>query len=209
MTKETIRILLADDHPMILQGTKFYLESKGYHVSDVCSNGATAFSLIELNRPEIAILDISMPRMSGIEVAKKIQENNIPCAVVLLTMHNELNIYKKAVEYGVKGYLLKNFSNDELEACLQKVAVGEGYISAQLASELIRPKAESELETLSTMERKIVELISQQNSNKQIGEMLFVSERTVEWHRRNIIEKLNLPKEKNILMKWALQNFNQ
>jgi DNA-binding NarL/FixJ family response regulator len=209
MTKETIRILLADDHPMILQGTKFYLESKGYHVSDVCSNGATALSLIELNRPEIAILDISMPKMSGIEVAKKIHENNIPCAVVLLTMHNELNIYKKAVEYGVKGYLLKNFSNDELDACLQKVAVGESYISAQLANELIRPKAESELEMLSTMERKIVELISQQNSNKQIGEMLFVSERTVEWHRRNIIEKLNLPKEKNILMKWALQNFNQ
>lgn len=209
MTKETIRILLADDHPMILQGTKFYLESKGYYVSDVCSNGATAFSLIELNRPEIAILDISMPKMSGIEVAKKIHENNIPCSVVLLTMHNELNIYKKALEYGVKGYLLKNFSNDELDACLQKVAVGESYISAQLANELIRPKAESELEMLSTMERKIVELISQQNSNKQIGEMLFVSERTVEWHRRNIIEKLNLPKEKNILMKWALQNFNQ
>lgn len=206
MTKETIQILLADDHPMILQGTKSYLEINGYTISDVCSNGMTAFSLIERNRPAIAILDISMPKMSGIEVAKKIQEYNIPCAVVLLTMHNELNIYKKAMEYGVKGYLLKNFSNDELDACLQKVALGGSYISPHLANELVRPKAESELETLSTMERKIVELISQQKNNRQIGEMLFVSERTVEWHRRNIIEKLNLPKEKNILMKWTLQN---
>lgn len=209
MTKENIQILLADDHPMILQGTKFYLESKGYVVGDICSNGVTAFSLIDRNRPAVAILDISMPKMSGIEVAKKIQENNIPCAIILLTMHNELNIYKKALEYGVKGYLLKNFSNDELDACLQKVLNGESYFSPQLDSELIKNKNHSELESLSVMERKIVELIGKQNSNKQIGELLFVSERTVEWHRRNIIDKLNLPKEKNILMKWALQNVGQ
>ncbi len=209
MTKENIQILLADDHPMILQGTKFYLESKGYVVGDICSNGLTACSLIELNRPAIAILDISMPKMSGIEVAKKIHENHIPCAIVLLTMHNELNIYKKALEYGVKGYLLKNFSNDELDACLQKVLKGESYTSPQLETELIKNKYHSQIESLSVMERKIVELIGKQNTNKQIGELLFLSERTVEWHRRNIIDKLNLPKEKNILMKWALQNINE
>jgi len=201
-----MKILLADDHPMILQGTKSYLESLGYTISDMCSSGATALTLIERNQPDIAILDINMPEMSGMEVAKQVQSKRLACKIVLLTMHNEKNIYKRAMEYGVCGYLLKNFANTEMEECLKTVAKNKCYTSPHLAAELVINKAESSMEQLSVAERKIVELISKGNSNKQIGEILFTSERTIEWHRRNIIEKLNLPKEKNVLLTWAMQN---
>lgn len=202
-----MKILLADDHPMILEGTKSFLESIGYTIGDMCSSGASALRLIERNAPDVAILDINMPEMSGIEVARQVQAKKLPTKIVLLTMHNEKNIYKRAVEYGVCGYLLKNFARTEIEECLRAIAKNKCYTSPHLAAELVANKAESSLEQLSITERKIVELISKGNNNKQIGEILFISERTIEWHRRNIIDKLELPKEKNVLLTWALQNF--
>lgn len=201
-----MNILLADDHPMILQGTQSFLESLGYTISDLCSSGTGALNLIELHKPDVAILDINMPEMSGLEVAKQVQIRKLSCKVVLLTMHNESNIYKKAMEYGVYGYLLKNFSSTEIDNCLKTVAKNERYVSPHIASELVTNAADTSLEQLSITERKIVELISQQKNNKQIGEILFISERTIEWHRRNIIEKLDLPKGKNTLLTWTLQN---
>ena len=201
-----MKILLADDHLMILQGTKSYLESLGYTIDELCSNGRVALNLIEMRKPDIAILDINMPEMSGLEVAKNVQIRKLPCKIVLLTMHNENNIYKKAMEYGVYGYLLKNFSGNEIDECLKTVAQNERYTSPHLAAKLITNDADDSLAKLSITERKIVELISQQKNNKQIGELLFISERTIEWHRRNIIEKLDLPKGKNTLLTWTLQN---
>lgn len=201
-----MNILLADDHPMILQGTKGFLESLGYTISDLCSSGSVALTLIERHKPDIAILDINMPEMSGLEVAKQVQSRKLPCKIILLTMHNEKNIYKKALEYGVYGYLLKNFSSTEIDACIKTVSNNEHYTSSHLASELITNTTDNNLEKLSLTERKIVELISQQNNNKQIGEALFISERTIEWHRRNIIEKLDIPKGKNALLGWTLKN---
>jgi DNA-binding NarL/FixJ family response regulator len=201
-----MKILLADDHPMILQGTKSFLESLGYTISDLCSSGSVALNLIERLKPDVAILDINMPEMSGLEVAKNIQSRKLPCKVILLTMHNEKKIYKKAMEYGVYGYLLKNFSSTEIDECLKTVAKNERYTSPHLAAELATTIADNNLEKLSITERKIVELISQQKNNKQIGNALFISERTIEWHRRNIIEKLDLPKGKNTLLTWTLQN---
>ncbi len=201
-----MKILLADDHPMILQGTKAFLESLGYMVSDLCSSGSVALNLIERNKPDIAILDINMPEMSGLEVTKQVQSRKLPCKIILLTMHNEKNIYKKAMEYGAYGYLLKNFSSTEIDECLKAVAKNERYASPHLATELVTNATDNSLELLSITERKIIELISQQKNNKQIGEALFISERTIEWHRRNIIEKLNLPKGKNTLLTWTLQN---
>jgi DNA-binding NarL/FixJ family response regulator len=201
-----MNILLADDHPMILQGTKSFLESLGNTVSDLCSSGSVALRLIEFRKPDVAILDINMPEMSGLEVAKIVQSRKLPCKIVLLTMHNETSIYKKAMEYGVYGYLLKDFAVTEIEECLKMVAKNERYTSPHLRAKLATSETDDSLEKLSITERKIVELISQQKNNKQIGELLFISERTIEWHRRNIIEKLDLPKGKNTLLTWTLQN---
>ncbi len=202
-----IKIILADDHPMILQGTKSFLENLGYTNIELCSNGTAALKLIENNKADIAILDINMPEMSGIEVAKRVQTAKNSCKIILLTIHNEKEVYKKAMEYGVYGYLLKNFSSDEIDKCIKVVTKGEKYSSPHLNDELQINESETALETLNVTERKIVELIAEQKSNKQIGDVLFMSERTVEWHRRNIIEKLNLPKEKNSLLTWAIKNF--
>ena len=203
-----MKILIADDHPFTLQGTKSFVESYGYKVMDTCSNGISAFNLISLHNPDVAILDINMPGQDGLDVAKKVQENKLKTKVVLLTMHKEMTIYKKANEYGIYGYILKEHAHTELEKCLEEVKKGNRYKSEFLIDDLISDKANAtdELSKLTLSERKIVELIAQQKTSKQIAELLFLSEKTVEGHRGNVIEKLGLVKEKNTLLKWAIQN---
>lgn len=203
-----MKILIADDHPFTLQGTKSFVESYGYKVVDTCSNGISAFNLITLHNPDVAILDINMPGQDGLDVAKKVQESKLKTKVILLTMHKEMTIFKKANEYGIYGYILKEHAQTELEKCLEEVKKGKRYVSEFLIDDLISDKidATSELSRLTLSERKIVELIAQQKTSKQIAELLFLSERTVEGHRSNIIEKLGLVKEKNTLLKWAIQN---
>ena len=203
-----MKILIADDHPFTLQGTKSFVESYGYKVVDACSNGISAFNLITLHNPDVAILDINMPGQDGLDVAKKVQESKLKTKVILLTMHKEMTIFKKANEYGIYGYILKEHAHTELEKCLEEVKKGKRYVSEFLIDDLISDKidATNELSRLTLSERKIVELIAQQKTSKQIAELLFLSERTVEGHRSNIIEKLGLVKEKNTLLKWAIQN---
>ena len=202
-----MNILIADDHPFTLQGTKSFVESYGYKVADACSNGISALNLIVLHRPEIAILDINMPGLDGLDVAKKVFDDKLQTKIILLTMHKEITIYKKALQYGIFGYILKEHAQDELETCLKEVQLGNKYVSVHLTDELVdsRASSSSDLDKLTVSERKIVELIAQQKTSKQIADLLFLSEKTVEWHRRNIIEKLGLPKEKNSLLKWAIQ----
>lgn len=201
-------ILIADDHPFTLQGTKSFVESYGYKVSDTCSNGTAALNLIRLHHPDIAILDINMPGLDGLDVAKKVQEAKLKTKIILLTMHKEMTVYKKAKEYGIYGYILKEYAQTELQKCLDEVKIGNRYVSAFLEVDLIvdNSRLNHALTALTLSERKIIELISQQKTSKQIAELLFLSEKTVEGHRTNIIEKLGLPKEKNTLLKWALQN---
>lgn len=201
-------ILIADDHPLTLQGTKNFVESFGYRVTDTCSNGTSALNQIQLHRPDMAILDINMPGLDGIDVAKKVWESRLRTKVVLLTMHNETTLYNKAKEYGVYGYILKEYALSELKKCLEEVQKGNHYTSDSLTKDLVANRAEGtgELSRLTFSERKIVELISQQKTTRQIAELLFLSEKTIEGHRSNIIEKLGLPKEKNVLLKWAMRH---
>jgi two-component system nitrate/nitrite response regulator NarL len=203
-----MRILIADDHPFTLQGTKSFIESYGHKVTDTCSNGISALNLITLHAPDVAILDINMPGLDGLDVSKKIQENKLKTKVILLTMHKEITIYKKATEYGIYGYILKEHAQKELEICLEEVQKGNRYVSAHLEDDLIADTLDSDnkLAILTLSEKKIIELIAQQKTSKQIAELLFLSEKTVEGHRSNIIEKLGLVKEKNTLLKWAIQN---
>lgn len=206
-----MNILVADDHPFTLQGTKSFVESYGYKVTDTCSNGTSALNLILLHLPEIAILDINMPGLDGLEVAKKIQEAKIRTKVILLTMHKEMTIYKKASQYGIFGYILKEHAQAELEHCLLEVKKGNKYISSLLEDDLIACADQNlgKLTTLTFSERKILEQVANQKTSKQIADLLFLSEKTVEGHRGKIIEKLGLPKEKNALLKWAIQNYHK
>jgi DNA-binding NarL/FixJ family response regulator len=204
-----MNILIADDHTLTLLGTKSFVESLGYRVGSVCSNGITAYNEICSKNFTIALLDINMPGMDGLEILEKIYTNKIRTKVILLTMHREISIYKKANELGVFGYLLKNHSEEELDLCLKAVANNIQYISPHITKELVMDKKETgdnDLSKLTFTENKILEMIGKQHSTKQIAALLFISEKTVEGHRRNIIDKLGLPKEKNILLQWAIKN---
>lgn len=205
-----MKILIADDHPLTLQGTKSFVQLFGYTVIDTCSNGIAALNLINLHVPDIAILDIDMPGMDGLDVAEKILLSKLKTKIVLLTMHKEMTVYERAKEIGVFGYVLKEHAQNELEDCLKKVALGNEYVSAFLDEELINNSSlEAEMLQLTFSEKKILELIKIQKTNKQIAQSLFLSERTIEGHRRNIIEKLGLAKEKNSLLKWAIQSHSK
>lgn len=205
-----MKILVADDHPLTLMGTKGFIESLGFEVEDICSNGITAFNLIMAHKPQIAVLDINMPGLDGLEVLEKVYAQKVKTKIILLTMHKEVSIFNKANQYGLSGYILKEHAQEELEICLKEVMNGNQYVSRNLSNELTIDRNidhNSELSKLSFAEKKIVELIAQNKTSKQIAELLFISEKTVEGHRTNIIKKLGLPKEKNTLLVWASRYF--
>jgi DNA-binding NarL/FixJ family response regulator len=202
-------ILIADDHPLTLNGTKVFVESLGYRVADVCSSGILAYNRIAASKPDIALIDLSMPGMSGIDILEKIVLQKLPTKVILLTMHNEVSIFNRAKELGAAGYILKEFAETELEKCLTHVAKNKKWFSPHLEKSLIIGNTETtatDLEKLTFAEKKILSLVGKQQSTKQIAEALFIAEKTVEKHRSNIIQKLNLPSEKNALLIWAIKN---
>ncbi|MBK9338569.1 MAG: response regulator transcription factor [Lewinellaceae bacterium] len=96
-------ILISDDHPLTLMGTKTYIESLGHHICELCSNGINAYNMIRQRKPDIAVLDINMPGMNGIEILEKLHNEPVPTRVILLTMHNEISIFHRAKALGVKG----------------------------------------------------------------------------------------------------------
>lgn len=202
-------ILISDDHPLTLMGTKTYIESLGHHITELCSNGITAYNMILQHKPDIAILDINMPGMNGMEVLEKLQSSQPKTKVILLTMHNEISIFNRAKELNVKGYVLKEFSTDVLEDCINAVLNNETWFNPEMSGQMqINTDSGSEilLDKLTFAEKKIVQLIGRQHTTKEIAQMLFISEKTVENHRSNIMKKLALPAEKNALLVWAVTN---
>lgn len=202
-------ILISDDHPLTLMGTKTYIESLGHHICELCSNGITAYNVIVQREPDIAVLDINMPGMNGIEVLEKLHHTAIKTKVILLTMHKEVSIFKRARDLNARGYVLKEFSIDVLETCINVVLKNETWFSPQLTDKLSHSGDDSKdslLTRLTFAEKKIVELIGKQHTSREIAQILFITEKTVENHRSNIMKKLNLPSEKNALLMWAIQN---
>lgn len=202
-------IIIADDHPLLLRGTKSLLELNGFDVIGSYMNGIEAMNSILVKHPNIAILDISMPGLDGLEIAEKLLLHKSKTKLILLTLHNELSMLNKAKSLGVKGYLLKDFAETELVACIKTIVVGGEYFSKQLIVKIKNNSTENTSEwqnILTPSERKIIEQIAQQKSTKEIAETFFISEKTVEAHRSNIIKKLNLPSEKNALVIWCMKN---
>lgn len=206
-----MKILIADDHPLTLQGTVSYVEKLGHKVVCSCSNGKSALNYIQLHTPDLAILDLNMPGIDGIEVAQKIFESKSQTKIVLLTMHNEMSILNKAKEYNIYGYVLKDKAFHDLEHCLKEIENGKKYFSDAMFNDFkLETEASNDmLSSLTLSEKKIIELIAIQKTSKQIAELLFLSEKTVEGHRTKIIEKLGIPKEKNALLIWAIQNIKK
>lgn len=200
-------IIIADDHPLLLKGLNDFLIEKGYDLVGIGKDGREAYNLIIQHKPDIAILDIQMPYLSGIEIARKCKNQNIDTKVVLITLHKERELFQKAKELNIFGYILKEFALEEIETCIETVKKGKPFFSTKLKELIgIILTEDADLAKLTPSERKILRLIAKDMTNKGIAKQLFISPRTVEKHRSNIIAKLDLEPKTNSLLIWAKEN---
>ena len=211
-----LSILIADDHPMFLDGLRLAIQA----VSDLeivgeATDGESALQLIRTRKPSIAILDVSMPRLDGLAVVRALVEERLPVSVIFLTTYREEKLFKHALDLGVKGYVLKASAASDLVAAIRAVAHGEHFISPALTSDLVKerqqPSVQSggqELGELSPSELRVLTLVGDYKTNKQIADELHISIRTVEVHRTHICQKLGLHGT-HALMRFALTKKNE
>jgi len=207
MTK-TPSILVADDHPLLLKGLIDELSTRGYYVLTGETNGASALTSIAEQQPEIAILDIEMPLLSGFEVIKKAIEKGVSTKFIILTSHKEKAYVAKAKKLNISGYILKDEPFSEVDSCVKAVLRGNQYFSKtfeQIFDTKVTPELEK-IKFLSPSERTIVRLIAQEKTSTEIAELLSISPRTVQKHRANIISKLDLPSTIDSLNLWTSEN---
>ncbi|MDW3646383.1 MAG: response regulator transcription factor [Bacteroidia bacterium] len=205
----SITVFNADDHPILRKGvTDLLNEQEGLEWVGSAENGEEALAKIRLLKPDVAILDIEMPRMTGLEVAKLLIEEGSTTEFCLLTLFKDESFFHHAIEAGIKGYLLKESSEQEIIACVHSLSKGRPYVNPSLTHYLIKPKnAKTDLlSRLSNHEINILKLISKQKTTAEIADMLFISPKTVGNHRSNIGKKLELSGEQNGLLRWALEN---
>ncbi|UNY99784.1 response regulator transcription factor [Zhouia spongiae] len=198
-------ILIADDHPLLLKGLDEELVSKEYNVIATAINGMQALDLILNREPEIAILDIEMPLLSGIEVIKKSKKEGSKTKFIVLTSHKEQGLIYMSTQLGIDGYLLKEEPMSEIERCIAKVMKNETYFSTTFSRVLeteINPQLEK-LKLLSPSERTILRLVAQSMTSKEIADHLLISVRTVQKHRSNIIQKLDIENHDDQLISWT------
>ncbi|WP_104736403.1 response regulator [Hanstruepera ponticola] len=205
---DKISLLVADDHPILLKGLVDELETFNYNVVAAVNNGAMALSEITSLKPEVAILDIQMPLLTGFEVIQKSKDKNLNTKFIILTSHKEKGFILKAQKLNIHGYILKDEPSVELHKCIQAVASGETYFSSEFKrvnQDEVSPELEK-MKFLSPSERTIVRLVAQGNSSKDIANIISISSRTVEKHRSNIIKKLDLTNEMDALSNWAQEH---
>lgn len=212
-----VGILIADDHPVFRRGLRTIIEAESdFEVVGEANDGEDALALIEKTQPAIAILDISMPKLDGLEIANRLRELGSSVKIIFNTMYREEKLFKRALDAGVKGYVLKDCAAVDIVSCLNAVASGQNYTSPELTTYLMNRVREVEsqgathsgLETLTDTERKVLTLIAECKTNKEIAQELFVSARTVETHRNNICKKLDIHGS-HALMKFALDHQTQ
>lgn len=203
-------IIIADDHPLLLKGLNDFLLEKGYNIIGSGKDGREAYNLIIQKQPDIAILDIQMPFLSGIEIAQQCKTNDIKTKIVLITLYKETELYQKAKELNIFGYILKEFALEEIETCIQNVKEGKPFFSAKIKEAIGEDVVtDDQLDILTPSEKKILKLIAKDHTNKEIASKLFISHRTVEKHRSNIITKLELEPKTNSLLIWAKENHHK
>lgn len=196
-----IKIVMADDHPIVRRGFRNMLEADpSLKIAAEASDGETALALILEHQPDIAVLDIDMPRMDGFTVVREMQKRKLPTEVIFLTMHGEEELFQAAMDLGVKGYILKEGAVEEIISAIKFVAAGRPFLSPALSALLLKRRRRLEnleqeqpgLHLLTPTEKRILKLTAEEKTSREIGEELFVSPRTVETHRQNICRKLDL-----------------
>ncbi len=210
---DQIRIVIADDHPIVRKGLRAMIEEEeGLLVVAEAADGETALALIRKQVPDVAVLDIDMPKQDGFAVAREIQRLKLKTSVIFLSLHAEEKMVRAALELGGRGYLLKDSVMMEIASGIKTVAAGQLYMSAAITARLLqRPEARvappknALAEQLTSTEYRILQLIAKGKSSKEIGGELSIHYRTVENHRTNICRKLAIDGA-NALFRFALQN---
>lgn len=207
-----IRILLADDHTIVRQGFKALLESfPRFTVVAEASDGIEAVDRIEETHPDIALMDIMMPNLNGLEATKTVTRRNLKAKIIILSMHANSSYAVRALKNGAQGYVLKDANQDEIVQAIDTVMQGGRFISPQISNEVLSALIETDqnsddmLEQLTPRERQVLQMIAEGNSNKEIADKLVLSVRTIETHRSNLMIKLKIGSQAK-LVHFAIQS---
>jgi DNA-binding NarL/FixJ family response regulator len=196
-----IRVLIAEDHLMVRAGICAFLEKSGdIHILGEASNGQEAIEMVQELKPDVLIMDIMMPRMNGLQAAENIRELKLPTHILLLSMYSDEGLIHQALQYGVKGYVLKSSVSDELLRAVRAVANGETYLSSPVSEIVVESNLHSHtsgqkddpFSNLTPREKEILQLIAEEHTSGEIARLLFISEKTVEKHRAKLMEKLSV-----------------
>lgn len=209
MSARTIKVLLADDHTIVRQGLKLILAAQpDFEVVGEAANGREAAELAEKLRPDIVLMDVQMPELNGIEATKRMVAANSRIRILVLSMHKEALYVREVLKAGARGYILKDAIDTELLSAMRSVARGDGYISPAVSGTLLtdyREQSSNPLDTLSSREREVLQLIAEGKTNKEVATRLNLSVYTVDSHRGKIMEKLNLHSAGE-LVRFAIKN---
>ena len=208
-----ISIVLADDHFVVRQGLRRLLEAApGFQIVGEAENGIRALELVEQLHPDVLVADLKMPGMSGIEIARQVRRHSSRTHVVILSMYGETSYVVEALRAGVKAYILKDSSGDEVLQGIRAAAANQRYLATPLSERAIEAYSQTTEytalephETLTPREREVLYLLSEGCKNAEIAKRLCVSRRTVEGHRLNLMRKLGLHSQAEIV-RYALQH---
>ena len=212
--KNDITVLVADDHPLFLRGLREVIDADpSLRLVGTAEDGVSAWRQINELKPRVAVLDLDLPRLNGLEVAKKLRQQKAPTALLVLTMHKREEMFTAAIDLGIRGYVLKENAASELLQGIKKVAVGEAYFSPSVSAFLLNRNARAAallkrtpgLEDLTSCQRAILKHIADDRTSKEIADELGISCRTVENHRANICDRLNCHGSHSLL-KFAFDN---
>jgi len=191
----TTQVLLADDHELVRQGLKLLLEREGFRVVGEASDGQKAVQMVSQAHPDVAVLDIGMPILNGLDAAREIQKVSHKTKTILLTRHDEEQYVTAALRAGVKGYVLKDQAAKDLVFAIQQVSRGEIYLSPSIVrtvAEAFLSKTTPSADPLTSRERQVLQLIAEGKSSKEIAALLGISLKTAESHRTRMMQKLDI-----------------
>jgi len=209
-----IKVFIADDHPIFRHGLRQIIErAPRLVVVDEAEDGETAWQKLTTNDVDVAVLDVDMPGMDGFELARAVREARLKVAVIFLTMHKDEHFLNHALDLNVKGYIVKDSALTETVQCIRAVAAGQEYVSPQLTGFLLNrgrraaqlTARKPQLTLLSPVERRVLKLVAEYKSSRQIADELCLSVRTIEHHRARISQKLELEGHQ-ALLKFALEH---